>query len=68
MIHGNCPFFSLTAGRCSLSARRPLDVQRRRHCASEDHDSCPSYLAYLLRRSRPLRSDNDWHDAQRLLL
>jgi len=58
-----CPFFNSVKLSCR-AARNELPVaETRRHlCNSDEHDSCPTYLAYLLRRTRPLRSDCDWLD------
>lgn len=56
----NCPLYEGQIGRCQQS---PVNMSARRHlCTSDDHDRCPAYLGYLLRRTRTLRRDNDWLD------
>jgi hypothetical protein len=58
-----CPFFNNLKQSCRAGGcERQVAVTRRQLCNSDDHDRCPAYLAYLLRRSRPLRSDCDWLD------
>lgn len=56
-----CPLYDKQVGSCqqpstAQSLRRPL-------CQSDEHDACPVYLGYLLRRTRMMRCDNDWLDA-----
>lgn len=56
-----CPLYDKRSGNCQLSTtvqpfRRPL-------CQTDEHDACPVYLGYLLRRTRMTRCDNDWLDA-----
>lgn len=58
-----CPLFQ--AGSCSmLAALLTVAAKRQKLCCSDDYDSCPAYLGYVLRRTRPLRVDNDWLDAR----
>jgi len=58
-----CPFFNFSKQSCRATKNvLPIAEGRRQLCNSDDHDSCPTYLAYLLRRSRPMRSDCDWLD------
>ncbi len=59
-----CPFMCEAQQVCqvSISALR-IDAHRSRLCCSDDFDSCVIYLAHLLRRSRPKRTDSDWLDA-----
>jgi hypothetical protein len=59
-----CPFFNQQQQRCCAAVgTQALSPQRKILCCSDEYDDCPSYLAYLLRRSRALRSDCDWLDA-----
>ncbi len=56
-----CPLYDKQANRCQqpttlTSSQRPL-------CQTDEHDACPLYLGYLLRRTRMMRCDNDWLDA-----
>jgi len=50
-----CPFHDGAEDVCQASAcRLEVGEQRRRvFCQSENYDSCPFYLARLLRRMRP---------------
>ena len=56
-----CPLYDKQAGNCRL----PATAQSMRWplCQTDEHDSCPVYLGYLLRRTRMMRRDNDWLDA-----
>ncbi|SHJ76376.1 hypothetical protein SAMN02745165_03110 [Malonomonas rubra DSM 5091] len=59
-----CPFYCAQENRCTASvAAEPLSTSKRMRCCSDEYDDCPSYLAYLLRRSKALRCDSDWLDA-----
>jgi len=59
-----CPFFAPREQICGVKeGQGQVNAARRQLCGSDDHDRCPTYLAYLLRRSRPLRCDCDWLDA-----
>lgn len=58
-----CPLFQ--SGYCSIivpSCR--VAVNRQKLCCSDDYDNCTRYLGFLLRRTRPLRGDNDWLDVK----
>jgi hypothetical protein len=57
-----CPFFKLDQWHCRIN-QHPIPAHRLSFCQSDNYDGCPTYLGYLLRRSRPLRVDNDWFDA-----
>lgn len=59
-----CPFFDLATENCQIrDTGAPLNGARQKFCRSDDYDGCPTYLGYLLRRTRPLRADSDWLDA-----
>ncbi len=58
-----CPFHHAGRGDCKLS-RVAVSERAARFCRSDDYDGCPTYLGYLLRRSSPLRTDNDWYDVK----
>ena len=59
-----CPFFCSGKGTCqALAEELTVELARRGICRSDDYDGCPRYLAYLLRRMRPNRTDHDWLDA-----
>ena len=59
-----CPFYTVAGGTCLAGIPAlPVSSRRKALCTSEDHDLCPTYLGYLLRRSRPMRVDCDWLDA-----
>ena len=59
-----CPFFQKRGARCQARcAAVPTYSPRRQLCESDDHDRCPTYLAFILCQSRPLRVDCDWLDA-----
>lgn len=58
---GVCPFYRSAAQTCDVNGRTPT-LQRRRLCRCDEHDSCPVYLGFLLRHSRPQRVDCDWLD------
>jgi|GEM_PF-1853936 len=58
-----CPFYNREKQSCRAEKNEsPVAAARLQLCNSDEHDRCPTYLAYLLRRSRPLRSDCDWLD------
>lgn len=57
-----CPFRKEDSGRCKIS-QTSISAERRKFCRSDEYDSCPTYLGYLLRRTDALRSDHDWLDA-----
>lgn len=62
-IAQQCPFYNMEKQHCGAAvAGFSVDRQRKELCCSDDYDNCPSYLAYVLRRSRALRSDSDWLD------
>lgn len=64
LIHEFCPFYVGKTRDCRLAAGRGIvDEKKLQRCCSDDYDDCPTYLAFLLRRSRPLRRDSDWLDA-----
>lgn len=59
-----CPFFDAATAGCQISdASASLSHVRQKFCRSDDYDGCPTYLGFLLRRTRPLRADSDWLDA-----
>jgi len=59
-----CPFFNGEKNCCGVaSIGGPVNRQRQQRYCSGEYDDCPSYLGYLLRRTRPLRTDSDWLDA-----
>ncbi len=59
-----CPFYEMGTGSCLLVDSVLSDLgERKSLCQSDDYDRCPTYLGYLLRRTRPLRADSDWLDA-----
>ena len=62
-VEERCPFWAERQAICQASVSAlSIDAQRSRVCGSEDFDRCGIYLAYLLRRTRPQRSDSDWLD------
>ncbi len=64
MKEESCPFYAGQTRSCQVtSGQGLLSEAKRQRCCSDDYDECPSYLAFLLRRSRPLRRDSDWLDA-----
>ena len=59
-----CPFYVEKNMTCKLAiSRGGVSEKKRQRCCSDDYDDCSTYLAFLLRRSRPLRRDSDWLDA-----
>lgn len=59
-----CPFYVEKNMTCKLATSRGVVCEKRQQrCCSDDYDDCSTYLAFLLRRSRPLRRDSDWLDA-----
>ena len=59
----HCPFFEAATAGCQISAASAtLNYARQKVCRSDDYDGCPTYLGFLLRRTRPLRADSDWLD------
>lgn len=59
-----CPFYVKHGRSCKLAVGcGVVSEKKQQRCCSEDYDDCPTYLAFLLRRSRSLRSDSDWLDA-----
>ena len=58
-----CPFLGDEESLCRASVSAlSVGARRLRQCCSEDFDSCAIFLAYLLRRMRPKRTDGDWLD------
>ena len=57
-----CPLYDKQTRGCQQSST-PAPLQRS-VCHSDEHDACPIYLGYLLRRTRMIRCDNDWLDAR----
>ena len=63
-VSPRCPFFDPAVKSCHIAAAATAARKLRESlCCSEDYDDCPRYLGYLLRRTRPLRTDSDWLDA-----
>jgi hypothetical protein len=56
-----CPLYDKHSRNCQQSST-PAPLQRSL-CQTDEHDACPIYLSYLLRRTRMMRCDNDWLDA-----
>lgn len=56
-----CPLYDKQSQNCQLSST--YESWQRPLCQTDEHDACPLYLGYLLRRTRMLRRDNDWLDA-----
>lgn len=62
LLATTCPFFITATGQCKIN-RTLTTPDRQKFCRSDEHDGCPTYLGYLLRRSSPLRNDHDWLDS-----
>lgn len=56
-----CPLYCERSNCCQCPATVTFMWQLL--CQTNEHDACPLYLSYLLRRTRMLRCDNDWLDA-----
>ncbi len=56
-----CPLYDKHNSSCKQPAAPPS--LQRLLCQTDEHDACPLYLSYLLRRTRMMRCDNDWLDA-----
>ncbi len=57
-----CPLYDKHNRSCQQSSA-PASLKRSL-CQTDEHDSCPIYLGYLLRHTRMIRCDNDWLDAR----
>lgn len=57
-----CPFYNGGTEQCKIN-QITISGARREFCRSDEYDGCPTYLGYLLRRSRSLRNDHDWLDS-----
>jgi len=53
----DCPFFQSSSCSCgaSFSGMPVRRARKRLYCFSENHDSCPLYLARMLRNSQSRR-------------
>jgi len=59
-----CLFLNRQRQSCQAhGTNQPVGENRRRHfCTSDNFDACPTYLAYLLRRSQPQSRHDRQHE------
>jgi len=57
LSRAECPYFRASSCSCGASfSGMPVGRGRRQlYCFSENHDSCPLFLARMLRNSQPRR-------------
>jgi len=57
-----CPLLGEDQCCQAVNAELSSDCRKKGFCHSDDYERCSRFLAYLLRRSRPNRTDHDWLD------